>query len=261
MGNTFTSFIKTLIFGPGKASVSSTIMCELGVNHKQLKKSLAVDCCKYVNSSVSSTFMCGICMDHKPLKKSFAIKGCTHSYCSDCVCEYVKSKIQDKITRISCPVSGCNGSLDPEHCRSILAPKVLDKWGDELCEALISAPDKFYCPFIDCSALLIKGPDFEEIVESECPLCHKMFCAKCMVPWHSGIKCRKFQKLHKEERERNDDLLRQLAQEKRWTRCPKCKFYVERTEGCLFIKCRCGYAFCYNCGARLTSHYCKKCKH
>ncbi|KAK1355006.1 Non-specific serine/threonine protein kinase [Heracleum sosnowskyi] len=170
-------------------------------------------------------------------------------------------RIQNKITRISCPVWGCKGSLDPEHCRSILAPKVLDKWGDYLCEALISAPDKFYCPFKDCYAILIRGPDFKDIIESECPICHKLFCAQCMVPSHFGIKCRKFQKLHKEERERNDILLKQLAKKKRWTRCSKCNFYVERTEGCLFMRCRCGYTFCYNCGARLISHYCKKCKH
>ncbi|KAK1354996.1 Non-specific serine/threonine protein kinase [Heracleum sosnowskyi] len=32
-------------------------------------------------------------------------------------------------------------------------------------------------------------------------------------------------------------------------------------EGCLFMKCRRGYTFCYNCGAHLIDHYCRKCKH
>ncbi|KAK1355004.1 hypothetical protein POM88_048260 [Heracleum sosnowskyi] len=127
---------------------------------------------------------------------------------SSSILSFCLTPIQDKITQISCPVSGCNGSLDPEHCRSVLAPEVFDKWGDELCEALIPAPDKSYSPFIECSALLIKG-----------------------------IKCKKFQKLHK-ERKQNDVLLMQLAKEKKWTQCPKCKIDVERTEGCLFIRCK-----------------------
>lgn len=182
--------------------------------------------------------MCGICVDRKPLRKSFAIKGCTHSYCSDCIRQYVTGKIQDKITRIFCPVSGCHGRLKPEDCRSILPSKVFDKWGDALCEAVISSRDKFYCPFKDCSALLVKGSDYRDILESECPNCHRLFCARCKVPWHSEITCREFQKLHKDERGREDILLMQLAKKKKWARCSRCKFYVERTEGCLSMKCR-----------------------
>ncbi|WOG94160.1 hypothetical protein DCAR_0313453 [Daucus carota subsp. sativus] len=213
------------------------------------------------HSSGSSSFVCGICADRRPSKKSFAIKGCTHSYCSDCVRQYVTCKIEDRITRIYCPVSGCHGSLKPEHCRSILPSKVYDKWGDALCEAMISARDKFYCPFKDCSALLVKGTDYRDIFESECPMCHRLFCAKCKVPWHSEITCREFQKLHKDEREREDIMLMQLAKKKKWARCSKCKFYVERTEGCLAMRCRCGHTFCYNCGAYVSDHYCTNCKH
>lgn len=133
--------------------------------------------------------------------------------------------------------------------------------GDALCEALILVSSKFYCPFKDCSELLIQDADSNGIVESECPSRRRLFCAKCKVPWHSGIKCGEFQKLHKNERESGDIMLMQLAKKNRWTRCPKCKFYVERSEGCLFMKCRCGHAFCYNCGAPLVNHYCTKCKH
>ncbi|XP_016651567.1 PREDICTED: probable E3 ubiquitin-protein ligase ARI9 [Prunus mume] len=60
-----------------------------------------------------------------------------------------------------------------------------------------------------------------------------------------------------------DQQLEELAKNKNWRRCPSCKYYVERRDGCSYIKCRCGYAFCYNCGVRasLTSHtrHCPSC--
>ncbi|KAK1354995.1 RBR-type E3 ubiquitin transferase [Heracleum sosnowskyi] len=206
-------------------------------------------------------FICEICVEDKMLDESFSIKGCCHSYCKDCVCKYVDSRVQENVTRITCPVSGCKGVLELEDCRAVLSREVFDRWGDALCQALILGSAKFYCPFKDCSLVLIMDDDVSGIVESECPFCRRLFCAQCKVPWHSGVECVEFQKLHKDEREREDIMLMQLAKNQKWIRCPRCKFYVERSEGCLFIKCRCGYTFCYNCGAHLIDHYCRNCKH
>ncbi|KAI8016914.1 putative E3 ubiquitin-protein ligase RNF217 [Camellia lanceoleosa] len=211
------------------------------------------------------TFMCEICVEPKPLSDSFSIMGCTHSYCSDCILKFVASKLQDNITQIQCPVPDCNGLLDPEHCRPILPPDVFDRWGTALCEAVILSSHKFYCPYKDCSALLIddggEAGEQEVITQSECPNCRRLFCAQCKVPWHSGIECAEFQKLNKDEREKEDIMLIQLAKKNKWIRCPKCKFYVEKSQGCLFMMCRCGHTFCYNCGSPLIAHYCSKCKH
>ncbi|XP_062091222.1 E3 ubiquitin-protein ligase RSL1-like [Humulus lupulus] len=215
------------------------------------------------NSNNDPSFVCEICAEPKSGSESFSIKGCSHSYCSGCMARYVASKLQDNITRIDCPVSGCNGSLEPEYCRSILPPEVFDRWGTALCEALILGTEKFYCPYKDCSVMLIDDGK-EVITNSECPSCYRMFCAQCKVPWHEGIECAEFQKLNKDEREKEDIMLKNLAQNKQWKRCPTCKYYVERSSGCLFIQCRCGTAFCYNCGNIFTNkstHYCSKCKH
>lgn len=65
-----------------------------------------------------------------------------------------------------------------------------------------------------------------------------MFCAQCKVTWHDGIGCEEFQKLHKDEREKDDIMLMNLAMSKSWKRCPNCRFYVERSAGCLYMKCR-----------------------
>uniref|UniRef100_A0A453B5V5 IBR domain-containing protein n=2 Tax=Pooideae TaxID=147368 RepID=A0A453B5V5_AEGTS len=36
----------------------------------------------------------------------------------------------------------------------------------------------------------------------------------------------------------------------------------EKSEGCNYIKCRCGNSFCYRCASKVSAltHYCNKCK-
>ncbi|XP_022898248.1 probable E3 ubiquitin-protein ligase RNF217 isoform X2 [Olea europaea var. sylvestris] len=194
---------------------------------------------KDVESGLPMTFVCEICVDEKPTNELFRVLGCTHSYCSECIAKYVASKLQQNTTIITCPVLGCKGVLEPHHCRSVLPKQVFDMWGDALCEAVVLASEKFYCPFKDCSAMLIddmRGRN-EVITQSECPNCNRLFCAQCKVPWHLGIQCAEFQKLKKDERNNEDIMLMNLAKSKKWMRCPKCSFYVEKSEGCLFITC------------------------
>lgn len=208
-------------------------------------------------------FDCEICCDTKPHTESFSIKGCIHAYCADCMRNYVASKLEEGASQINCPAPNCQGVLEPEYCRDIIPHEVFNRWGNVLCESVILASEKFYCPFKDCSALLIDdGVDM--VTSSECPNCWRLFCAKCKVPWHNGIGCDEFQKLGKDERGREDIMFKSLAKNKNWQRCPKCKVYVERTEGCLYMKCRCGTAFCYRCGNITKDHqyhscsYCQK---
>ncbi|XVF35210.1 hypothetical protein REPUB_Repub18cG0125900 [Reevesia pubescens] len=183
------------------------------------------------------SFICEICVEPKYPNESFNIKGCSHAYCTDCIIKYVASKLQDKITAISCPVGNCKGLLEPEYCRNILPKEVFDRWGDVLCEAMVLGSERFYCPYKDCSMLLIDDGG-QVVKESECPNCRRLFCAQCKVPWHTGVKCEEFQRLHKDEREREDIMLMKLAKDKKWARCPKCRFVVERTQGCRYIRCR-----------------------
>ncbi|KAG1334390.1 E3 ubiquitin-protein ligase RNF14 [Cocos nucifera] len=190
---------------------------------------------------VVDEFYCAICMESKPFHEGFGINGCSHKFCMGCVGLYVAAKVGENSTMIGCPDPGCkDGNLEPEMCRSILQREVFDRWGVVLCESALGT-EKFYCPYKDCSALVSKeGGDGGEqaMTDAECPHCKRVLCARCGVPWHDGIDCEQYQQLKEEERGREDLMLRQLAKGNRWQRCPKCKFYVEKIEGCTFISCR-----------------------
>ncbi|KAJ7962714.1 RBR-type E3 ubiquitin transferase [Quillaja saponaria] len=199
----------------------------------------------------SSQIFCEICVESKRNDQMFKNDKCVHSFCSDCITKHVAAKIQDSITQVSCPCLDCKSVLELDACRSMVPKELLDRWDDALCEAFILTIPKVYCPFKDCAAMLVDDNEGEVIRESECPFCHKLFCARCNVPWHPGLECEEFQKMNEDER-RSEDLVKALASEKKWKRCPQCKYYVEKTQGCLHITCRCKFQFCYGCGEQWT---------
>ncbi|KAF2323062.1 hypothetical protein GH714_033072 [Hevea brasiliensis] len=148
----------------------------------------------------------------------------SHSFCDIC------AERKESITVVTCPGLNCKAVLELETCRIKLNKGVIDLWEDALCQELISVSQRFYCPYKDCSAMLVNDKEGQEISEAECPFCHRLFCARCHVPWHSGVDCEVFQKLNEDERGREDLMVMELARDQKWSRCPQCKFYVERTE-------------------------------
>ncbi|GMI97888.1 hypothetical protein HRI_003458100 [Hibiscus trionum] len=193
---------------------------------------------------------CGICTETKPVYDSFDFKGCSHIYCLECIVNYIKSKIDDNVCLIKCPESNCEGVLDPEYCREILPRGLFNRWGKALCESAFLGSEKLYCPYQYCSALLIN--DGGRVIEKfKCPFCKRAFCVQCKVAWHSGMSCRRFQKL---ERLGPDALFADLAKRKSWRQCPHCSNYVAKSFGCNYIKCRCGKDFCYYCGSSLVTN-------
>jgi E3 ubiquitin-protein ligase RNF144 len=78
----------------------------------------------------------------------------------------------------------------------------------------------------------------DTVTRAECPSCRRLFCAACNVAWHSSFSCEEYGKLEKDERGKEDLLMMQMAKEQKWRRCPNCKYFVEKKDGCLHITCR-----------------------
>nr|GMD33689.1 E3 ubiquitin-protein ligase RNF144A [Ipomoea batatas]GMD33699.1 E3 ubiquitin-protein ligase RNF144A [Ipomoea batatas]GMD37139.1 E3 ubiquitin-protein ligase RNF144A [Ipomoea batatas] len=189
----------------------------------------------------SSQAFCEICMDKKTGGEMFISDSCRHSYCSECIGRHVAAKIQENVSAVKCPDVSCKGIIEPQHCRSIIPAQVLERWESA-------------CPYKDCSAMMVDDGS-ETVTVSECPSCRRLFCAQCKVTWHAGIDCREFQLLNVDERGREDVMLMELAKNKQWRRCPRCRFYVEKKDGCLHISCRCGQEFCYGCGTKYSGNH------
>ncbi|XLR33358.1 probable E3 ubiquitin-protein ligase ARI10 [Arachis ipaensis] len=203
-------------------------------------------------SSSIFSFVCEICIDIKTEAENFSITGCSHSYCMDYVVKYVGSRLDDNVINIRCPVPWCGGFLEPEGCREVLPRMVLDRWEKSLCEAAVveNESERFmYCPFKDCSALMIVDDD--SLTESKCPSCNRQICVTCEAVWHHGMMCEEFGRTENEDR-----VVMEVAARNRWKRCPNCRFFVEKKHfTCGKIRCKCGYSFCYHCGKSWDSCY------
>ncbi|XP_042386823.1 E3 ubiquitin-protein ligase RNF144B-like [Zingiber officinale] len=184
-----------------------------------------------------ATFFCKICMDAPPDADMFT-NGAAPT----------PSAVTASVT-----TSARRSILEPQSFRGMIPCEVFDWWEAAACEAAILGMNRIYCPFKGCSAaLLVDDEDggVATLKKAECPHCRRLFCALCKAGWHGELSCSEFQRLRTKERRREDLLLMEVAKEKGWKRCPKCKFFVEKTAGCLHITCRCGHEFCYGCGSK-----------
>ncbi|KAK9232603.1 hypothetical protein WN943_022851 [Citrus x changshan-huyou] len=190
-------------------------------------------------ASPPSRSSCVICRERRENDQMFKIESCIHSFCSDCINKHVATKVQGGIiTRVTCPGPDCKSVLKFDACKSVLSKKVLELWEKALSQELIDASQGIYCPFKDCSAKLVYENDGEYVIcESECPYCHRLFCAQCYVPWHPGVNCEEYQSLNDDERGREDLMMRELVKKKQLRKCPNCKYHIERTGGCLHMTC------------------------
>jgi E3 ubiquitin-protein ligase RNF144 len=188
------------------------------------------------SNSKYKQFYCKICTDIKTMGEAFYISGCSHTYCSDCVAKHIHYKLDNNIINIRCPAFECRGSLELEFCRSILPTEDFKRWNKAVCEVLFNITEKFYCPFADCSALLINDRT-EAVRNLECPNCNRMLCGQCKVRWHEGIECSEFKKLKRDDKGK-DVMMTNIAKDMHWRICPKCRFYVAKSESSNIMRCR-----------------------
>ncbi|KAF9616146.1 hypothetical protein IFM89_028612 [Coptis chinensis] len=182
------------------------------------------------------TFTCEICIEPVSINKRFkSNKKCFHhSYCVDCMEKYIEAKIEDyDMSKIKCPGLECDEFLDPHSCHSFLSIGVFERWCDVLCESTLLQCETAYCPYTDCSALILNECG-GKVRKTKCPNCKKLLCFECKVPWHAGYSCNETGEM----RDANDVLLGQLMEEQKWKRCPVCNHGVELSSGCKVVRCR-----------------------
>ncbi|TYK10490.1 putative E3 ubiquitin-protein ligase RNF217 [Cucumis melo var. makuwa] len=196
--------------------------------------------------------LCEICLEYKEEGNMFEIKTCLHSFCRDCVIKHVSTKIGDGYSSVSCLTLNCSSIIDFHSCWTMLPNETAEKWNKALCEVVYREEEKVVCPFKDCSVGMIVERD-AKIRDCECPLCHRLFCGTCRVPWHEGVTCEDYKRLYKYEEGRDEILMKKLASQMKWMKCPKCQLFVEKVSGCLHITCRCRFEFCYACGSAWSS--------
>ncbi|XP_076961118.1 E3 ubiquitin-protein ligase RSL1-like [Bidens hawaiensis] len=231
--------------------------------YKLARDAIKSEANKFANriSGKTSLEQCIICFDSIYSGQMFLVNKCLHRYCFSCMRKHVEAKLlQGKLPE--CPHENCKTELEIESCKQFLTSELNDIMCLRVKEASIPPTDKVYCPFSNCSFLMSKTELQEYMVYTpgssstaamgpgmrKCVKCDRRFCINCKVPWHDDYTCERYMKCFP-HRSVNEAKLKALATRNRWRACTKCKNLVELSEGCYHISCRCGYEFCYTCGA------------
>ncbi|PHU03394.1 hypothetical protein BC332_28645 [Capsicum chinense] len=207
-------------------------------------------------ASVNVYETCAICFEDTNIGQIFSVDDCRHRYCVSCMKQHVEVKLLHGIVP-KCPHADCNSDLKLDSCSNFLTPKLIDIMKQRIEEASIPVTEKVYCPYPKCSALTSKSEVLEYTKGSflgaerlgirKCTKCTGLFCVNCKVPWHYGISCNEYRRRNPNPPE--DVKLKTLAATNLWRQCVKCNHMIELAAGCYHMTCRCGYEFCYTCGA------------
>ncbi|KAB5552213.1 hypothetical protein DKX38_009524 [Salix brachista] len=210
------------------------------------------------NERVAIIEACVICLEDTDVERIFSVDECRHRYCFSCMKQHVEVKLLHGMMP-KCPHEACESLLNVESCRKFLTPKLIEMMCLRIKEASIPVSEKIYCPYPKCSALMSKNEvseysksavpaGLQGVGARKCSKCHGLFCINCKVPWHNNMTCYNFKRMNPNN-PGEDVKLKSLATRNLWRQCVKCSHMIELAEGCYHMTCRCGYQFCYNCGA------------
>ncbi|KAK2465893.1 hypothetical protein APHAL10511_001534 [Amanita phalloides] len=187
--------------------------------------------------------MCPVCFDDATTPVLLA---CKHAYCSECIRHYLMSASERKQFPLAC-------AGDEDRCKVPIAIPVIQRFlSQQLFEELLDAAVTSYIEKQPAIFQYCKTPDCTQVYRRDrgrkmltCPSCFTSVCTGCNKEAHEGMTC--------EERELMNDPEEQERRNEQWAlvsgakRCPSCRVFLQKTEGCNHMECRCGAHFCWLC--------------
>jgi len=203
---------------------------------------------------------------------------CGHRFCTPCIAEHVKVKIQsrDVASALACPDCAQPISIADTHALTWgmgdnAAWQQFSAVADEACiEALVRSGQARRCPSAKCNYVFVRAPG--DARHYECPSCAQAFCLACTAlggavgPAHPGMCCATYTEKLEADREakrklelwrmensRADQKFRELMRSElrsgKSKPCPRCKQAITKDGGCHHHTCTsCKVRFCWNCG-------------
>ena len=191
---------------------------------------------------------CGVCSDEITAADKAKVKlPCNHYFCFDCWSEYLKEKINNaNVYKISCMEHKCGYILEEKFVKSIIGSDntLVEKYDKFLTRKKLMDSNKKikFCPIPDCDGYAEK----KKSKYVKCNFGHE-FCFECGQQPHGKKKCAKV----------IDEGFEEWKSHTLVKRCPYCKFWTEKNEGCNHMTCsQCKYQWCWICEKEcVAGHY------
>ena len=169
---------------------------------------------------------------------------CGHLFCSNCWYNYLKTLILEaKVDNIKCMDHECQDHISDEFIMKSNNDNLVEKYIKfKKRSEIIKDKNKKLCPNPNCDSYLEKSKN----KYVKCENGHE-YCFECLKPPHGKKSCD--EKIEKQ--------FMKWTKGKRVKRCPRCKMYTEKNEGCNHMTCAaCKYQWCWICEKQYNyGHY------
>ena len=172
---------------------------------------------------------------------------CKHYFCRDCWIDYLTEKITNaNVSKIFCMQHGCEQILETKFIKNILEGNkdLIDKY-DKFYQRkkMLEQSDKIkLCPIPDCEGYAEKKGKSKYV---KCNFGHE-FCFECGSAPHGKKKCEDMM----------DKEFEEWRSHKIVKRCPCCRMWTEKNEGCNHMTCvECKFQWCWLCQKPYSSNH------
>lgn len=185
--------------------------------------------------------VCPICRDTASHPKRLA---CGHSYCTACIRHYLTSAPDTKIFPLVC-------MGNEAQCRvPIPIPIIQDSLPPQKFEHLVTIAVSTYINEHPQDFRYCKTPTCVQVYrcnsgEQQCPSCFAEVCSACHEEAHQGLTCAE-RALHNDPAEQ-ERLNEHWAAENGARKCPTCRVWMQKIDGCNHMTCTCGSHVCWEC--------------
>lgn len=209
-------------------------------------------------------FECLICLCQNEIYNCLTLS-CNHRFCKECLLQdWIININNGKVapTVLKCPAEKCETPITLYELRFNLPEETYEKYLKFSNENFLSNPNSkeifIKCPNKDCQTpyFIFRGAAY-----FNCYKCNIKYCADCMgsYPTHEGVSCEEYQEKNQNQEEFE---FKKQMHEKGAMKCPHCKNYVLKIDGCNFMRCQSPLCqgkkmFCFLCGIPLVDadHY------
>lgn len=194
-------------------------------------------------------FECKICYVETAPGDGVTIKSCRHSFCKECLIEYIKAS---EDIDIKCPYNGDEGNCDKflteREMRGFLPIEILDKHLLKSLTLYETTSKTLHCLKPDCPGFVEADDNVPGFM---CIVCSEVNCIRCEAI-HTNKTCVEFEDIVNPDGRRKrlsaeaDEAFIKYVAEGKAMHCPQCRLAIVKEDGCDFLQCpSCKLGICW----------------
>ena len=201
-----------------------------------------------IKETRETTEECPICLEIDELNNMYGMS-CKHIYCKTCWVDYLTQALNDGqyiSQTLTCPEEDCSRIVGENVFTKFASADQLAIYHRYSLMTFVSDSDSLvWCPKPGCDNL-VSNATVNSMVTCECG---HSFCFHCRGDPHAPADC-KLRKVWLDKTEEHTPMLGLTKAAGNVKPCPdpKCNIAVEKTDGCMFMRCTCGVYWCWQCG-------------